>query len=46
MDPISWELAENEWVDAELTDGNLITFDNGSNYWTHQVEEYLDESEN
>ena len=46
MDPVSWRTAESEWIDAELSDDRLITFDNGSTYyWTQEVEEYLDEAE-
>jgi hypothetical protein len=46
MDPISWGMAESEWIDAEVSDDSLITFDNGSTYyWTSAVEGFLDESE-
>jgi hypothetical protein len=46
MDPGAWDLAESEWIDGELSDGNLITFDNGSScYWSHQIEEFLDQVE-
>ncbi len=31
-DPVSWSLAESEWVDSEVSDGILITFDNGSTF--------------
>lgn len=45
-DPISWRIAEGEWIDAELSEGNLFSPDNGNtNYWTHEVEKFLDESE-
>jgi len=47
MDPVAWDLAESEWIDSELSEGNLITFDNGINYyWTYEVEKYLEEAEN
>ena len=46
MDPVAWDLAESEWIDSELNEGNLMTFDNGSNYyWSHEIEKYLDESD-
>jgi hypothetical protein len=46
LDPVSMDLAEGEWIDAELTDGNLITFDHGgSYYWTRDVEAFLAETE-
>lgn len=46
MDPVSWEMAEGEWIDHELSDERLMTFDNGGTYyWTHEVEAYLDEAE-
>lgn len=46
LDPVSWDIAEGEWIDAEVSEGNLMTFDNGTSYyWTHEVESYLDESE-
>jgi hypothetical protein len=39
MDPVAWDLAESEWIDSELSDGNLTTFDKGSNYyWSHEIE--------
>jgi hypothetical protein len=46
MDPIAWELAESEWIDSELSESNLMTFDGGSNYyWSHEIERCLDESD-
>ncbi|MFN3696707.1 MAG: hypothetical protein ACK4VO_12800 [Pseudobdellovibrio sp.] len=39
QDPISWECAQSEYESAEETEGNIISFDNGSTYyWTHDVE--------
>lgn len=44
LDPVSWELAQSEWVDGEVSEGNLITFDNGStHYWVADVEQFLGE---
>ncbi|MBS1984880.1 MAG: hypothetical protein JST16_11985 [Bdellovibrionales bacterium] len=45
-DPVSWRCAESEWEDAEVSDGNIVSFDNGSTYyWTHEIESWLDEEE-
>lgn len=45
-DPISWDIAKSEWIDAELEAETLISFDNGATYyWTYEVEKFLDESE-
>jgi hypothetical protein len=30
MDAVAWDLACDEWVDAEHSDGNLITLDHGA----------------
>lgn len=30
LDPVSWEMAHGEWIDGEISDGSLYTFDNGS----------------
>lgn len=44
LDPISFEMAESEWIDNEVSDGNLVTFDNGSNYvWLHDLERFIEE---
>jgi hypothetical protein len=46
LDPISWELAEGEWIDSQMSDEILSTFDNGSSYyWTCEVDAYLDGQE-
>jgi hypothetical protein len=35
LDPVSWKIARDEWIDVEVSDGSFITFDNGTNYfWT------------
>ena len=45
LDPVSWEMAQIEWIDNELSDGNLVTFDNGSNYyWISDIEQFIEES--
>ena len=44
LDPVSWKIAHEEWIDAEVSDGNLITFDNGSNYFrTYDIERFIAE---
>jgi hypothetical protein len=46
MDPVSWRMAESEWIDLEVSEEQLVTFDLGSTYfWVREVEEYLEESE-
>ena len=46
MDPISWKLAQNEYIDFEESEGNIISFDNGNSYfWTHDVEEFIESEE-
>jgi hypothetical protein len=44
LDLVSWNMAHDEWIDAEVSNGNLITFDNGSNYfWTSEIERFIAE---
>jgi len=44
LDPVSWDMAYNEWLDSETSDEILITFDNGSNhYWTSEIEQLIEE---
>ncbi len=46
LDPVSWQLAQSEHIDNELSEGNIMTFDNGSTYYTaSDVENFLDENE-
>jgi hypothetical protein len=46
LDPVSWRMAEGEWIDNEVSDEQLMTFDNGCTYyWTREVEDYLDAEE-
>ena len=43
VDPVSWDLAQSEWVSNEEGDGLMMTFDGGSTYYrTSEVEEYVD----
>lgn len=44
LDPVSWNLAQSEWVDNEVSDDVLVTFDNGSTYYrASEVEQMLEE---
>ncbi len=46
MDPISWKIAKDEWIDQEENEENLISFDCGDNYFeAWQVEKFLEEKE-
>lgn len=46
LDPVSWEMAEGEWIDQEVNEENLVTFDNGAtHFWKHDIEQYLDDVE-
>ena len=46
LDPVSWEMSEGEWIDQEVTEESLVTFDNGATYfWKHDLEQYVEESE-
>jgi len=43
LDPVSWRLAESEWVDQEVDNDQLRTFDNGNTYFSvSDIEDYLD----
>ena len=45
-DPASWDLAKSEWIDAEEQDGNIVTFDSGSSYFSmNDIANYLDQKE-
>ena len=45
LDPVSWELAQSEWIDNEISDERMITFDNGSqHFWIHDVEQFVEET--
>lgn len=42
LDPVSWNIAHSEYVDNEVEDGNLVTFDcDSSYYWRADVEHFL-----
>ncbi len=46
MDPISWKMATQEWMDMEIDDARAVSFDNDSTYyWVHDIETWLDEVE-
>ena len=46
MDPLSWDLAKSEWLDAEVIEGTLFTFDGGAPYYSaDDVRAFLDEAE-
>lgn len=46
QDPIAFNMAESEYMDSLLEDEQVVTFDNGSNYyWVHDVEQFLEEHE-
>lgn len=45
QDPICWDIAKGEYIDGLAEDDQVITFDNGSNYyWIHDIENYIDEN--
>ena len=46
QDPIAWDIAKGEHMDGLIEDEQVLTFDNGANYyWTHDVENYIEEME-
>ena len=46
LDPISWQCEQGSWLDSEVSEEILVTFDNGStHYTTSDVENFLDEAE-
>ena len=46
LDPVSWRIAQSEWESQEEDDGNIISFDNGSTYFSvSDIEDYLDQEE-
>lgn len=46
QDPVSWDMAEGEWIDQQVEDGELVSFDNGTSYYrVYDIEAYLDEAE-
>ena len=46
LDPVSWDLSHSEWIDQEVEDGILVTFDGGASYyWRGAVEDFINEME-
>lgn len=46
LDPISWNMAKNEWLDSEVEEENLLTFDEGSNYFEpYELQNHLEKVE-
>lgn len=46
LDPLSWGLACSEWIDFEVSAGNLMSLNNGSTYYaTDDIERFLAECE-
>ena len=44
LDPVSWDIAHGEWLDSQVSDETLITFDNGScHYWVSEIEQLIEE---
>ena len=44
-DPVSWEIAQSEWLMNEESEGLVGTFDNGASYFfTSDIEQFLDET--
>ena len=42
LDPTTWSLAKAEFIDTEESEGNYISFDNGSSYYlVSDVEEFI-----
>lgn len=46
LDPIAWDVARNDWISSEESDGQVMTFDNGETYYsTYDLEQLLKEEE-
>ena len=46
QDPICWDIAISDYIDSMAQDEQLITLDNGSNYyWIHEIENFIKENE-
>ncbi len=46
QDPVSWDIAQGEYIDGLVQDEELISFDNENTYfWKHDVENYIEEVE-
>jgi hypothetical protein len=45
QDPIAWDIAKSEHLDGYIEDEQVVSFDNGSNYyWVSDVESYIEEN--
>lgn len=45
LDPVSWRMARDEFIDCECEANTLCTFDNGTNYyWVSEVEKFVVEN--
>lgn len=45
QDPIAWDIAKSEYMDGLAQDEQVITFDNGSNYyWLNDLENFVEEN--
>ncbi|MBK9321672.1 MAG: hypothetical protein IPM97_01730 [Bdellovibrionaceae bacterium] len=43
QDPVSWQCALADYESAVSEEGNVISFDNGSNYyWAHDVDQFIE----
>jgi len=46
LDPVSWDMAKDEWITMEDDEGNVYSPDNGSTYyWTQDVADLLREND-
>ena len=43
LDPVSWDVAESDWISNEVSEGNLIEFEH-SYYWLHDIETFVNET--
>src|SRR5262249_485245 len=45
LDPVSWRIAHDEYIDGEIAPDNLFTVDGGNKpYWRHDVERFIEET--
>jgi len=43
MDSVSWDLAQAEWIDQQISEGCIITFKNGNDYYRFSdIEQYIE----
>lgn len=43
QDPISWQIARDEYIDGLESDEQILSFDNGANYhWVHDLESFIE----